>query len=88
MTTAQLERPATLPLNPAQRAFLRLHAHFLVDQWQWHFCDVQLRAQAEGIGATIWRDDLEHLIRRGLMRQGHGSAVTITEAGKAACESV
>jgi hypothetical protein len=74
------------PLNRAQTAFLALHAGPTSPHtWQWHFAGSALRATGETGSATIWRDDLEHLIRRGLLRKGVGCAdVTITEQGRQA----
>lgn len=90
MTAITMERirpaPAPPALNPAQRAFLSLHLH-PVECHQWHFVGTQLRAQAEGISCTIWRDDLEHLIRLGLLVRGLGCAdVAITEQGREAIQ--
>jgi hypothetical protein len=87
ITMQRIPPPPPLPseLNRAQTAFLALHLG-RVDTWQWHFLGTQLRAQADGISATIWRDDLDHLIRRGLLRRSHGEMVEITAQGRQAVE--
>jgi hypothetical protein len=69
-------------MNVAQRNFLALHARHLVERWQWHFCGTQLRAHAGKRRATIWRDDLDDLVTRGLMARGYASDVRITDAGR------
>ncbi len=80
-----MERPR-LPLSPAQRAFLALHAS-PVYRHQWHFCQTQLRAHGDAGSATIWADDLRHLLVLGLMRAGVGCAdVVLTLAGARAVE--
>lgn len=71
-------------LSDSQRAFLALHIQHAVDMWQWHFCKTQLRAHAGIRRATIWIDELDDLIARGLMRKGFGVAnVYPTIDGKA-----
>jgi hypothetical protein len=72
-------------LSVAQTNFLALHAKHVVERSQWHFCDTQLRAHAGRHKATIWRDDLEDLLARGLMERGVGIAdMRITDAGRQA----
>ena len=67
----------------AQRNFLTLHARNIVYQHQWYFCETQLRAQTGTKTATIWRDELDDLVNRGLMLRGAGCAdVTITTDGR------
>lgn len=71
-------------LSASQRNFLRLHVKHAVDGWQWHFCNTQLRAHVRRQRATIWIDELNDLIARGLMFKGAGAAdVHPTDAGKA-----
>lgn len=62
-------------LTPSQLAFLRLHVKHGVDMWQWHFCDSMLRAHAGHRRATIWRDDLDNLIARGMVVRGVGVTI-------------
>lgn len=72
-------------LSVAQNNFLKLHAQHLVDRWQWHFLETQLRAHAgERHSATIWRDELDDLVSRGLMERSHGFVMQITNAGRQA----
>ena len=71
------------PLTIAQRNFLRLHVKHAVDMWQWHFCKTQLRAHSGRRRATIWVDELDDLIARGLMFRGLGATVYATTDGKA-----
>jgi hypothetical protein len=70
--------------NDAQMRFLRFHVRYLVTSWRWHFVGTQLRAHAEGgQSATIWRDDIEQLVVKGLMRWGVGCAdCSITLTGR------
>lgn len=78
-----LERAEPPDLSVAQRNFLVLHASHLVERWQWHFLGTQLRAHAGRRKATIWCDDLDDLLSRGLMEGGHGCAdVRITSEGR------
>lgn len=73
-----------MTLTVAQLAFLRLHVKHAVTMWRWHFCETQLRAQASRMRrATIWRDELDDLIARGLMTQGLGNTCYATPDGKA-----
>jgi hypothetical protein len=69
----------------AQRRFLELHMLHIVERWQWHFLETQLRAHAGNHTATIWRDELDDLVSRGLMDRGHGFDMRITDAGRAKC---
>lgn len=73
------------PLTVSQRNFLRLHVTHAVEMWKWHFCSTQLRAHSgHNRRATIWVDELNDLIERGLMRYGIGVAhVYATADGKA-----
>lgn len=71
-------------LTVAQRNFLELHALHLVERWQWHFIGTQMRAHAGIRTATIWRDDLDNLIARGLIEESHGVSYRITDAGRVA----
>jgi hypothetical protein len=64
------------PLSTAQQNFLRLHVKHAVDMWQWHFCKTQIRAHVGRRRATIWIDELDDLIARGLMVRGAGAADT------------
>ena len=73
---------ATPDLTVAQRNFLTLHALHLVERWQWHFIWTQMRAHAGIRTATIWRDDLDNLIARGLIEESHGVSYRITDAGR------
>ncbi len=72
-----------VPLSISQRNFLRLHVKYDIDMWQWHFCKTQLRAHVGRRRATIWVDELDDLIARGLMRKGLGATVYATSDGKA-----
>lgn len=76
--------PETLTL--AQRNFLALHL-LPVERWQWHFCDTQLRAHVGRRSATIWKDELEHLIVLGLMSRELGVSVSITTQGREVAEA-
>ena len=79
-----LEDEAPPPLSTAQLNFLTLHVKHAVDMWQWHFCGVQLRAHVgRRRRATIWIDELDDLIARGLMFKGLGATVYATTDGKA-----
>jgi hypothetical protein len=69
-------------LTIAQRNFLRLHVKHAVDKWQWHFCETQLRAHAGRRKATIWRDELDDLVSRGLVNVSHGNSVYATMTGR------
>lgn len=71
------------PLTISQQNFLRLHVKHAVEMWQWHFCGVQLRAHVGRRRATIWIDELNDLITRGLMYRGLGATVYATSDGKA-----
>ncbi len=72
-----------LDLTASQRNFLRLHVKHMVDAWRWHFGKTQLRAHASRRRATIWTDELDDLIARGLMVRGAGEAdVYVTMTGK------
>lgn len=84
MTLPHVPFPPLQPLSPAQCAFLDLHAHNVVTSWRWHFCETQLRATAGLRKATIWRDDLEDLVARGLMTRGVGYSMALTELGREA----
>lgn len=80
-----MERIAPPTLNPAQLSFLRAHFSH-IHRHQWHFAGTQLRASGEAGTATIWKDDLEHLVTLGLLRRGVGCAdVVLTRLGKEAC---
>lgn len=83
-----VESPPIAPLSPTQLRFLALHAHYLVTTWQWHFVATQLRATAGRQRATIWRDELDDLVARGLMQYGVGCAdVRVTDLGREACKT-
>jgi hypothetical protein len=70
-------------LTQSQLRFLALHARTVVERWQWHFQEAQLRAHAATRSATICRDELADLIERGLMyRLGGSFAVYPTTHGK------
>lgn len=69
-------------LTVAQRCFLALHSKRLVERWQWHFMETQLRAHAGLHKATIWRDELADLITRGLIEKTWGFGYRITDAGR------
>lgn len=82
MTLSFVASPPLQPLSIPQRNFLRLHALYLVDCHKWHFVCTQLRAFAGTKSATIWRDELDDLVARGLMQYGVGCAdVRILPAG-------
>ena len=73
-----------MTLSTSQFNFLALHVRSLAERWQWYFCNTQLRAHAGKTTATIWRDDLDDLIARGLMFKGAGCAdVHATIEGRA-----
>lgn len=77
------DSPPLAPLSIPQRNFLALHARYQVDRWQWHFSECALRAFAGTKSATIWRDELDDLVTRGLMQYGVGCAdVRVTEQGR------
>jgi hypothetical protein len=76
------DHPPAEPLSTAQRNFLRMHVKYAVDMWQWHFCKTQLRAHAGRRCATIWTDELDDLLGRGLMSRGVGATVYATSKGK------
>ena len=85
MTLPLLSSPPLQPLSPAALRFLTLHVKHLVTSHRWYFQETQLRAWSEDgrHSATIWRDELEGLIRADLMEQGHGYAdVRATELGR------
>jgi len=65
-----------------QRNFLHLHALRLVNRWQWHFMGTQMRAHAGKRHVTIWRDELDNLIARGLIEASHGVSYRVTDAGR------
>lgn len=69
-------------LTVPQRNFLRLHVKRVVYMWQWHLGETQLRAHAGTFRATIWRDELNDLIARGLMYRGTGNIIGTTTAGR------
>lgn len=69
--------------SPAQIRFMRLHAWHLVEKWQWHWLQTMLRATTDrGVTATLWADDVESLVREGLMEVGMGYAMSVTDAGR------
>lgn len=83
-----LPRVASPPLAPAftpsraQRRFMALHTHLVV-KWQWHWFNTMLRATTDrGDTATLWADDVEQLIREGLMEAGMGFCMTLTARGR------
>lgn len=87
-SVSKTERDGSIPSAPAnltdsQLGFLRLHARAVVDRWQWHFRETQLRAHSGTRRATIARDELAELCTRGLMTRGLGAAVYATPMGKA-----
>lgn len=89
MTLPHVASPPLQPLSTPQRNFLALHVRHQVDRWQWYFVCTQLRAFASGRSATIWRDELDDLVARGLMQYGVGCAdVKVTEQGREVCEVV
>lgn len=72
------------PLTRSQLNFLALHSRTVVERWQWHFQETQLRAHAAQRSATIASDELADLIERGMMyRVGGSFAVYPTSHGKA-----
>lgn len=76
--------PPAVFLNAEQLRFLWLHASHHVVKWQWHFLETMLRAYTDkGQTASIWRDNLNDLLQRGLLEHGHGCAdVRITDLGR------
>lgn len=66
----------------AQRNFLALHIKHNVDMWTWHFGMTQLRAHVGRRRATIWTDELDDLVRRGLMYRGLGATVYASAKGR------
>lgn len=81
-------QPSQFVPNGAQRRFLEFHTRHVEIAWIWYFLNTQLRAIAvTGHTATIWRDDLDELVRLRLMVRGHGCAdYNITNAGREACK--
>jgi hypothetical protein len=74
--------PSLAPLSIPQRNFLALHARYFVERYRWYFSQTQLRAFAGTESATLWRDELDDLVARGLMQYGVGCAdVRILPAG-------
>lgn len=74
--------------NPEQIRFLDLHRHHIVTVWRWHLMETQLRAYTDrGRAATIWRDNLDELVRAGLMEHGAGFDMKLTNAGREACKA-
>jgi hypothetical protein len=87
-SVSKTDRDGSIPSAPAnlsgsQLRFLRLHARAVVDRWQWHFQQTQLRAHSGTRRATIAQNELAELCERGLMIRGHGAAVYATPTGKA-----
>lgn len=76
------------PLTLAQRNFLTLHVKHAVDMWQWHFLRTQLRAHVGNRSATIWVDELDDLVARGLMTRGLGATVYATMLGRSQTEAI
>lgn len=67
----------------AQVRFMRLHALHLVARWQWHWFNTMLRATTDrGVTATLWADEIEQLIREGMMEAGMGFCMALTPAGR------
>ncbi len=83
-----IDSPPLAPLAPfqptrAQLHFLRLHCFHLVEKWQWHWFQTMLRATTDrDVTATLWADDVEELVREGLMEAGMGYAMSVTDAGR------
>ena len=83
-----IDSPPLVPAAPfqptrAQIRFMRLHAWHLVEKWQWHWFQTLLRATTDrGVTASLWVDDVEALIREGLMEAGMGCTMEVTDAGR------
>lgn len=80
-----VDSPPLAPFQPtrAQIRFMRLHAWHLVEKWQWHWFQTLLRATTDrGVTASLWTDDVEVLVREGLMEAGMGFCMDVTEAGR------
>ena len=72
------------PRTAEQDRFILLHATRFVTKWQWLFQGAMLRAEADnGLTATITSTGLRELVTAGLMRQGQGDDMVLTEAGRA-----
>jgi hypothetical protein len=70
MTLPHVASPPLAPLSIPQRNFLALHARYFVERYRWHFSECALRAHAGTKSATIWCDELDDLVGRGLMQMG------------------
>lgn len=69
-------------LSAPQIHFLALHVNHAVTAWRWHWFETMLRASAGKRTATLGREDVEELVRAGLMEWGMGCAwVRATAAG-------
>jgi hypothetical protein len=70
------------PLNHDQRRFLAAHMQYPM-QWRWHFKDTLMRVTTiAGEVASIWKMDLDDLVRAGLLAPGVGYSYRITEKGR------
>lgn len=79
------QSPPLAPFQPsrAQLRFMRLHHLHMVARWQWHWFNTMLRATTDrGVTATLWADEIEQLIREGLMESGMGFCMALTPAGR------
>lgn len=76
--------PFPSPLNHDQRRFLAAHMQCPM-QWRWHFKDTLMRVTTiAGEVASIWKMDLDDLVRAGLLEQGMGFSYRITDKGRQA----
>jgi hypothetical protein len=70
-------------LNNAQRRFLKMHRDRFVKCWQAVLGGGMVRATDDhGHTATLSTDEIADLIADGLMLQGIGLQLSITEAGR------
>lgn len=71
-------------LTREQSAFLSLHVHHNVEQWQWYWSDSLLRARTDkGRVSSLGRAAVEQLVAWGLMGVGAGFSMYVTGAGRA-----
>jgi hypothetical protein len=81
---ARTFRKPKASLTGEQDRFVLLHARRLVTKWQWLFQGATLRAEAsDGMTATISATALRELIVAGVMCQGQGDDMALTDAGRA-----
>lgn len=78
--------PPLVPVAPLlstdQRRFLAAHTQCPM-QWRWHFKDTLMRVTTiAGDVVSIWKFDLDELVRAGLLEPGVGFSYRITDHGR------